>query len=125
MITADSVGRHGCGLTNRPHRSILRGLIEAQRSERSSDVPNIKQARKRARQNEERRQHNQSQRSRYRTHVKKVRYALRQGDVEAATEAYQRAAPVLDAMVSKGIVHRNKAARHKSRLNTKIKALRQ
>ncbi|MGB2002936.1 MAG: 30S ribosomal protein S20, partial [Porticoccaceae bacterium] len=44
-------------------------------------------------------------------------------DYDAATEAYNKAVPVLDRMADKGIIHKNKAARHKSRLNSKVKAL--
>lgn len=58
-----------------------------------------------------------------RTHVKKVVYAIEAGDKEAAQSAYQAAVPVLDSMARKGLVHKNKAARHKSRLNQQIRAL--
>jgi small subunit ribosomal protein S20 len=55
--------------------------------------------------------------------LKKVVRALETGDKEAATTAYAAAMPIIDAMVNQGLVHRNKAARHKSRLNAHIKAL--
>lgn len=58
-----------------------------------------------------------------RTSVKKVVYAVRDGNKEAAEAAFKAAAPVLDAMARKGLIHKNKAARYKSRLNTKIRAL--
>lgn len=58
-----------------------------------------------------------------RTCIKKVRAAIEQKDKKAATEAYQTAIPVIDRMADKGIIHKNKAARHKSRLNSAIKAL--
>ncbi len=58
-----------------------------------------------------------------RTHVKKVVYAIEAGDKTAAQDAYKEAVPVLDSMARKGLVHRNKAARHKSRLNAQIQAL--
>lgn len=86
-------------------------------------VANSAQARKRARQNVKRRQHNASQRSMVRTYIKKVVAAVASKDYQAATEAYQKAVPVIDRMADKGIIHKNKAARHKSRLNKAVKAL--
>ena len=59
-----------------------------------------------------------------RTSIKKVRAAIDGKDYEAANAAYQAAVPVIDRMADKGIIHKNKAARHKSRLNTAVKALR-
>ncbi|MDN5937821.1 MAG: 30S ribosomal protein S20 [Salinisphaera sp.] len=87
-------------------------------------MANSPQARKRARQSVDRRKHNMAQRSLIRTQIKKVRKAIAAGDADTAQAAYQQAMPVLDAMVGKGRVHGNKAARHKSRLNAQIKALR-
>ena len=81
------------------------------------------QARKRARQNTKRRQHNASQRSMVRTYIKRVNSAIEEKSYELATEAYNKAVPVIDRMADKGIIHKNKAARHKSRLNAAIKAL--
>jgi small subunit ribosomal protein S20 len=86
-------------------------------------VANSAQARKRARQAEKRRQHNMALRSRMRTYVKKVQAAIGAGDKEAAQEAFKAAQPVVDGMVNKGLIHKNKAARHKSRLSGHIKAL--
>jgi len=86
-------------------------------------VANIKSARKRARQAEERRVHNRAQRTRMRTQVKRVVRAIRYGDKAGAEAAYQRAVPLLDKMANKGIIHKNKAARHKARLNHRIRAL--
>ncbi|MCZ6887808.1 MAG: 30S ribosomal protein S20 [Gammaproteobacteria bacterium] len=86
-------------------------------------MANSAQARKRARQAESRRMLNASQRSMYRTYLKKVDAAIDAGDKQAASEALAIAMPIVDKMVSKGIIHRNKAARHKSRLNAKVKAL--
>ena len=86
-------------------------------------MANTAQAKKRARQSETRRQHNASQRSAMRTALKKAVTAVEGGDYEIATAAYKAAVPVLDSAVSHGILHKNKAARHKSRLNAKIKAL--
>lgn len=86
-------------------------------------MANSPQARKRARQAEVRRQHNASQRSSMRTAVKKVIAAINARNYDDAMAAYRSAVPMLDAMVGKGIIHRNKAARHKSRLNARILAL--
>lgn len=86
-------------------------------------MANIASAKKRARQAGKRRLLNGSQRSLLRTQIKKVVAALAKGDKEAATRAYQEALPVIDKMTSKGMIHKNKAARHKSRLNTQIRAL--
>ena len=86
-------------------------------------MANIKQARKRARQAEKTRKHNMGLRSLMRTKIKNVVKACDAGDREAAAAAYKEAVPVIDRMINKGIVTKNKAARHKSRLNTRIKAL--
>ncbi|MDY6813302.1 MAG: 30S ribosomal protein S20 [Pseudomonadota bacterium] len=86
-------------------------------------MANSKQARKRARQNEKHRQHNAGLRSRMRTSVKAVRRALQGGDAEAAASALRAATPLIDGMVGKGLIHANKAARYKSRLNTQVKRL--
>ncbi len=86
-------------------------------------MANSPQAKKRARQNEKARKHNASLRSLVRTNIKKVLAAIDSGDQEAAKAAYLAAVPVIDRMADKGILHKNKAARHKSRLNTQVKAL--
>lgn len=86
-------------------------------------MANSPQAKKRARQNEKARKHNASLRSMVRTYLKKVDAAIAAGDVENAKAAYAAAVPVLDRVADKGIFHKNKAARHKSRMNNKIKAL--
>ncbi len=86
-------------------------------------MANIKSARKRARQAEKTRKHNMGLRSRMRTKIKNVLKACDAGDKDAAVLAYKDAVPVIDSMVNKGIVTRNKAARHKSRLNERVKAL--
>ena len=86
-------------------------------------MANTAQAKKRARQNESRRRHNASRRSAFRTAIKKTVASIATGDYEAATGAYQTAVPIIDRAVSHGLVQKNKAARHKSRLNAKIKAL--
>jgi small subunit ribosomal protein S20 len=86
-------------------------------------LANSAQARKRARQGEVRRRHNASFRSMVRTYLKKVIAAIQTGDYDKATVAYNSAVPVIDRMADKGIIHKNKAARHKSRLNTAILGL--
>ncbi len=86
-------------------------------------MANSAQARKRARQAENNRQRNASQRSEMRTSIKKVVYAIEAGDKEAASAAYTAAVPKIDSSVSKGLIHKNKAARHKSRLNAQIKVM--
>lgn len=86
-------------------------------------MANSPQAKKRARQAEKRRTQNNGQRSLVRTVIKKVISAVDAGDTEQAQAAYQSAVPVIDRMADKGILHKNKAARHKSRLNTQVKAL--
>ena len=86
-------------------------------------MANSPQAKKRARQAEKRRTHNASLRSLVRTNIKKVNAAIGSGNAEAAKTAYDSAGPVIDRMADKGIIHKNKAARHKSRLNAQVKAL--
>ena len=86
-------------------------------------MANIKSARKRAKQAEKTRKHNMGLRSNMRTKIKVVIKAIDAGDKDAASAAYKDAVPVIDSMINKGIVTKNKAARHKSRLNTRVKAL--
>ncbi|PLY15425.1 MAG: 30S ribosomal protein S20 [Sedimenticola sp.] len=86
-------------------------------------MANSAQALKRARQAEKHRQNNASRRSMMRTYLKKVLSALGAGDKEAATEAFKQAVPVIDRAANNGLIHKNKAARHKSRLNARIKML--
>ena len=86
-------------------------------------MANIKSARKRARQAEKTRQHNMGMRSLLRTKIKNVVKACDAGDKDAASAAYVAAVPVIDSMINKGIVSKNKAARHKSRLNKRVKSL--
>ena len=86
-------------------------------------MANSPSAKKRARQAVGRRNHNASQRSLVRTVIKKVIAAIDAKDVEAAKNAFSAAVPVIDRMAGKNIIHKNKAARHKSRLNDKIKTL--
>ena len=86
-------------------------------------MANSPQARKRANQNDRLRAHNASLRSLVRTKMKQVLAAVNAGEHAPAQEAYNAAVPVIDRMANKGIIKKNKAARHKSRLNAKVKAL--
>lgn len=86
-------------------------------------MANSPQARKRARQNDKRRVHNASLRSLVRTRIKQVLGAIHSGDAETAQAAYSAAVPVIDRMAGRGLIKKNKAARHKSRLNARVKAL--
>ncbi len=86
-------------------------------------MANTAQARKRARQAENHRQLNASQRSNMRTSIKKVLNTIQTGDREAAKKAYDEAVPVIDKAAGKGLIHANKAARHKSRMNRHIRSL--
>lgn len=81
------------------------------------------QAQKRIRQNARHRLLNMSMRSRMRTMIKKVRAAIESKDYQVSTDAFKALVPVLDSYAGKGIVHKNKAARLKSRLNAQIKVL--
>ena len=86
-------------------------------------MANIKSAIKRARQNVKLRQHNNSARSMFRTYIKNVLKAVETGNKEDALAAYVKAQPVIDKAAAKGLVHKNKAARIKSRLVVRVKAM--
>ena len=86
-------------------------------------MANSAQATKRARQAEKHRQQNASQRSMFRTYLKKVVKAIAVGNQVEAQAAYQAAVPIIDRIARKGLIHKNKAARHKSRLNARIRAM--
>ncbi len=86
-------------------------------------MANSPQAKKRARQAEGRRQQNASRRSMMRTYLKAVINAIGGNDKSAAEAAYKKAVPMLDNSAQNGLISRNKAARHKSRLNAQIKAM--
>ena len=86
-------------------------------------MANSAQARKRAKQASRHRAHNVPLRSKARTAIKKTLKAIHTGDEETARAAFREAAPVIDRMADKGLIHKNKAARHKSRLNARVKAL--
>ncbi len=86
-------------------------------------MANIKSAEKAARQAEKHRARNVALRSRMRTAVRNVGTAIAGGNQEAARASYDRAVPVIDSLVGKQIIHRNKAARHKSRLAARIRSM--
>jgi small subunit ribosomal protein S20 len=86
-------------------------------------VANIKSAEKRAEQTIKRRARNMAARSKFRTAVKSVLSAVEAGDKAVATEKLKAAGPIIDSMVNKGIIHRNKASRHKSQLNARVKEM--
>lgn len=86
-------------------------------------MANIKSAKKRAKQSEVRRSRNASARSMVRTTIKKVLKAIETGGQDSAKAAFSAAEPVLDRYAARGLIHQNKAARHKSRLTARIKAM--
>lgn len=86
-------------------------------------MANIKSAIKRARQNIKLRMQNASERSMFRTFVKNVSKAIESGNKELAVAAYAKAQPIIDKAAGKGIIHKNKANRIKSRLSGHIKAM--
>ena len=86
-------------------------------------MANSKQATKRARQAVKHNAHNSSMKTFMRTCIKNTVKLIEANDVEGARAAYAKLVPVLDSYAGKGLLHKNKAARHKSRLNAKIKAL--
>src|ERR1700751_4343760 len=86
-------------------------------------VANTKSAEKAARQAEKHRNRNVALRSRMRTAVRSVTAAIAGGNKGPATATYREAAPAIDTLVNKKITHRNKAARHKSRLAARIRAM--
>lgn len=86
-------------------------------------MANSRSAAKRARQNIKRRSHNMAMRSKVRTYIKRVVTAIDAGNKSDAENFYKEALPVIDKMANNGILHKNKAARHKQRLNLRIRAL--
>lgn len=88
-------------------------------------MANSPQARKRVRQANKARRQNASQRSMVRTYIKRVRASVDANDADGAKAALSAAIPVIDKMVTKGILHKNAAARQKSRLNAAVKAVSQ
>jgi len=86
-------------------------------------LANIKSAIKRNRQNEKRRIHNRVYRGAARTQIKKARLAMAEGNKELATEEIKLAVKKLDRAAAKGIIHKNNAARRKSRLIRQLTSL--
>jgi len=86
-------------------------------------MANSAQARKRARQADKQRDHNASLRSELRTAIKKVAKAIEAGDKAAAKVVFSESTSIVDSIADKKIIHKNKAARHKSRLSAAIKAM--
>ncbi|MBC8519672.1 MAG: 30S ribosomal protein S20 [Gammaproteobacteria bacterium] len=86
-------------------------------------MANSPQARKRARQADKKRNHNQGRRSMMRTSLKRAIAAIESGNREEAETLYKSASSALDIAAKNGLIHRNKAARHKSRLNAHIRAM--
>lgn len=86
-------------------------------------MANSAQAKKRARQSAEQNAHNSSLRSALRTSIKAVRKAIASGDKSQATEQFRKSTGIIDRIADKKIIHKNKAARHKSRLAAAVKAL--
>ncbi len=86
-------------------------------------MANTPQSKKRARQNERRFAINKMRRSRIRTYLRKVEEAIASGDKDAAAAALRAAQPELMRGVTKGIVHKNTAARKMSRLSSRVKSI--
>jgi small subunit ribosomal protein S20 len=86
-------------------------------------MANTKQAAKRARQATKQRSHNMSQRTELRTAIKKVAAAIATGDKAKAEAVFKSSTSTIDSIADKKIIHKNKAARHKSRLSAAIKAI--
>ena len=86
-------------------------------------MANTAQARKRARQSDKQREHNASLRSELRTAIKRVTKAIETGDKAVAKTSFIESTRIVDSIADKKIIHKNKAARHKSRLSSAIKAM--
>ena len=86
-------------------------------------MANTKSARKAARQSVKRNQHNSSMRSELRTAIKNARKAIERGDKVEAQNVFRETMSVVDRIADKDIIHKNKAARHKSHLAARLKAL--
>jgi small subunit ribosomal protein S20 len=110
-------------LTNPDKTHRIRGSLYRHQIIRSHSLANTSQAKKRARQAETRRQRNVGQRSEVRTAIKHTVIAAQAGDKGRAAESLKAATPIIDSMARKGIISKNKAARHKSRLNQRVRAL--
>jgi small subunit ribosomal protein S20 len=103
--------------------AIIQGFAQNSLQESGKIMANTKQAAKRARQAVKRRAHNMSQRTELRTAIKKVAAAVAAGDEAKAEAVFKSSTSTIDSIADKNIIHKNKAARHKSRLSAAIKAL--
>ncbi len=114
----------GAKLTRSGPLSTLRGLSCALSGAIwSSILANTKSAEKAARQAVKRRAHNVAATSKMRSAIREVVTSIDGGNKTQAAESYKGAVPVIDSMVSKGMIHKNKAARHKSRLAARIRSM--
>ncbi|WP_350281905.1 30S ribosomal protein S20 [Nitrosomonas sp.] len=86
-------------------------------------MANTAQAKKRVRQTAKQRERNFGLRSKLRTAIKSVRKAIAAGDKNVAETVFRKTVSVIDSIASKGIIHKNKASRHKSRLSGAVKAM--
>ena len=86
-------------------------------------MANIKSAEKRARQTIKRRARNVAGRSKLRTAIKSVINAVDAGNKDEAQAKLKAATPVIDSAVNKGLIHKNKASRHKSQLSARVKEI--
>lgn len=112
--------------TDRPGFGLGVALFESKTTNQGkgfSRMANSPQAKKRARQNEARYQINKARRSRIRTYLRRVEEAIASGDKDAASAALRAAQPELMRGVTKGVFHKNTAARKMSRLSARVKAL--
>ena len=123
QLTPESDIRQVAGLTKPLPPLTIAPLFSPQSRFRSIPLANIKSAKKRARQAVKRNARNASQRSMMRTQVKKVLKAIESKDKAGAEGAYKTAAAALDRSAAKGLIHKNKAARHKSRLSAHVRGL--
>ena len=102
---------------------MISGFVSETLDQESQTMANTKQAAKRARKSVKQRGQNVSMRSELRTAIKKVTKAIEAGDKAAAQAIFSESTSVVDSIADKKIVHKNKAARHKSRLSAAIKAM--
>jgi small subunit ribosomal protein S20 len=118
QVSLNSVGRFGpCIDKLALHPQTMRLVLGVHR------LANTKSAEKAARQSTVHRARNDALTSQLRSAIRKTTLALKAGKQEDATAALAHATPIIDSMVNKGIIHRNKAARHKSRLTKQVRAL--
>jgi small subunit ribosomal protein S20 len=121
LLSKDSEAGYNIGLF--PEKP---GSFQSQfRPQRALIMANSKQAEKRARQATKQRAQNMSQRSTLRTAIKKVTAAIAKGDKAAAEAVFKESTSIIDRIADKKIIHKNKAARHKSRLSAAVKGLAQ